>query len=82
MKKKLLLVAAAMMLLTVACTKEKNCRCAVLGTQTVRIVTISKGDCHSLSFARYYDILDNLHIDTLVCTDYPFEADSLVVYND
>jgi len=82
MKKILFLVAAATLLLTAACSKEKNCRCAVLGTQTVRIITISSGDCRKITYARYHDVLDTLHVDTLVCTDYPFEADSIVVYND
>jgi hypothetical protein len=81
MKKGILLLAAATALLAVSCAKEKNCRCAVTNTQTVRIITIKKGDCHDFTYANYRDILDNLHVDTLVCTDYPFEADSLIVYN-
>ncbi|MBR1835022.1 MAG: hypothetical protein IJ785_05915 [Bacteroidales bacterium] len=80
MKKRILFGAVTLLLLTASCTKEKHCRCAVLNSQTVRIITITKGDCHNFTTATYRDILDQLHIDTLVCTDYPFEADSLIVY--
>ncbi len=81
MKKKLLFIAIATMLLTVSCVKEKHCRCAVLKSQTVRIVTIKSGSCNSLNQIRYRNDLDTLFTDTVVCTDYPFEADSMIVYN-
>ena len=80
MKKKLLLLAVATMLLAVSCVKEKNCRCAVLKRQTVRIITLKSGSCNSLNHVSYRDELDTLFTDTIVCTDYPFEADSLIEY--
>lgn len=81
MKKKLLFIAVATMLLSVSCVKEKNCRCAVLKSQTVRIITLKSGSCNSLNQVRYRDDLDTMFTDTVVCTDYPFEADSLIEYH-
>lgn len=80
MKKSILLPAAAILLLAASCAKEKHCRCAVLGSQAVRIITIKSANCHDINYVSYYDELDTLHVDSLVCTDYPFEADSLVEY--
>ena len=80
MKKRILFGAVALVLLTASCTKEKHCRCAVLSSQQVRIISITQGNCHDFTTASYRDILDQLHVDTLVCTDYPFEADSMSVY--
>lgn len=77
--KKVLFLTAAALLLCSACTKEKNCRCSVLGRQDVRIITIKGGQCGLLNYASYRDELDTLHIDSVVCTDYPFAADSLIV---
>lgn len=82
MKKTILLLATAMLLLTASCAKEKHCRCAVLGSQAVRIITIKSANCHDINYVSYFDELDTLHVDSLVCTDYPFEADSLIVYTD
>lgn len=70
-----------MLLLTASCAKEKHCRCAVLGSQAVRVITIKSAHCHDINYVSYYDELDTLHVDSLVCTDYPFEADSLIVYS-
>lgn len=67
------------MMLCASCVKEKSCRCAVLGRQDVRIVTIKRGDCSKLNFASYKDDLDTVHVDSILCTDYPFAADSLIV---
>ena len=79
MKKLLLVVAVALAVLAVACSKEKSCRCSVVGKQSVRIVNIKSGDCSSLNTASYYDRLDTVHVDSILCTDYPFGADSLIV---
>lgn len=79
MKKVLLLTGVAALLLCSACTKEKNCRCSVLGRQNVRIVTIKGGSCSQLNYASYQDELDTTHIDKMLCTDYPFDADSLII---
>lgn len=81
MKKKMLFLAVTTLLLLASCVKEKNCRCAVLKSQTVRIITLKSGSCNSLNYVSYRDELDTLFIDTVVCTDYPFEADSLVEYH-
>ena len=79
MKKILIPFAAAALLLCVSCNKEKNCRCAVVGSQTVRIITITSGKCSQLNHASYHDALDTVHTEFILCTDYPFEADSLIV---
>ena len=79
MKKFLPLLGAALLLLCISCNKEKNCRCTVVGSQIVRIVTITSGSCSQLNYASYHDALDTLHTDYILCTDYPFEADSLIV---
>lgn len=81
MKKGILLVAVALIALCSACNKEKHCRCAVLGNQTVRIITVKNNtSCEKINNASYYDDLDTLHIDSLLCIDYPFDADSTIVY--
>ena len=80
MKKKLLLLAVATMLLAVSCVKEKNCRCSIIGTQSTRIITIKHGSCSQLNHVTYFDALDSSHVDNIVCTDYPFEADTNIVY--
>lgn len=77
--KKVLFLTAAALLLCSACTKEKNCRCSVLGRQDVRIITIKGGKCSQLNYASFHDELDTLHVDSILCTDYPFDADSLIV---
>ena len=41
MKKALLLLAVAMLTLTVSCKKEKNCRCAAMGTQNENYLDIT-----------------------------------------
>lgn len=74
------LLAVGCLLLAVGCTKEKNCRCTVRGTATVRIVKIEKGSCNDLSILQYHTTLDSLKVDSLLCTDYPFDIDS--VYNE
>jgi hypothetical protein len=79
MKKILFLIGAAALVLCVSCNKEKQCRCAVVGTQTVRIITITSGRCDQIHHASQHDALDTLHTDYLLCTDYPFAGDSLIV---
>ena len=81
MKKFLFLLGAAALMLCVSCKKEKNCRCSVVGSQSVRIISINSGSCDQIHYASYHDALDTLHTDYLLCTDYPFEADSLIVNN-
>lgn len=79
MKKVLLLIAVALVVLCTACVKEKNCRCSVMGTQNVRIITIKGGDCNKINYVTYYDELDSTFVDHVVCTDYPFDADTAIV---
>lgn len=79
MKKILIITGAAIVMLCASCVKEKNCRCSVLGKQDVRIITIERGDCSKINYASYTDDLDTVHVDSVLCTDYPFSADSLVV---
>ena len=79
MKKVLILAGVAVALQAVACNKEKSCRCSVLGQQSVRIITIKSGSCEKLNAAGYFDALDTLHREDILCTDYAFQADSLIV---
>lgn len=79
MKKIMFLLAAALLVLCASCSKQKNCRCAVMGSQTVRIITIDKGSCSKINYVTYYNELDSSFTDHVVCTDYPFEADSAIV---
>lgn len=78
-KLKLLAAAAVVLLLAVGCTKEKSCRCSVRGTSKVRVVKINSGRCDQLSKLEYHTELDSLKVDSLVCTDYVFDIDS--IYN-
>lgn len=78
MKKYLFLIGAALLVLCTSCAKEKNCRCSVIHKNTVRIITIKKGNCKDLNYASYHDALDTLHVDSILCTDYPFDLDSLL----
>ncbi|MBQ9864348.1 MAG: hypothetical protein IJM33_03310 [Bacteroidales bacterium] len=78
MKKVLFLSAIAALALCTSCNKEKNCRCTVVGTPIVRVVSINSGSCDNISHASYHDDLDTLHTEYILCTDYNFEADSLI----
>jgi len=79
MKKFLILMGVSVLMLCASCKKEKSCRCTVVGTQRVRIVNITSGTCSQIGHASYADDLDTIHTDYLLCTDYPFGADSLIV---
>lgn len=79
MKKKIALLVAALALLAVGCSKEKTCRCSVLHSSKVRVITIKGGNCEDIKIFRYHDQLDSLKIDSLLCTDFEFDIDS--IYN-
>lgn len=81
MKKKAILCLAAVALLAAGCSKQKTCRCSVLGESTVRIVKIERGECNQLHTYNYHNDLDTLIVDSLVCTDFEFEIDS-IYYNE
>lgn len=76
MKKTLLTAVALLMLLAVtSCGKVRQCRCAVLGAQTVRVYTIDKGTCEDLRYV-LYDLDPVLYpdlTDSVLCTDFDFE---------
>lgn len=78
MKKKYLLLGLAALLTigAVSCGKDKKCRCAVLHSSKVRIITITKGNCEDLKLFRYHTALDSLKVDSLLCTDYEFKIDA------
>ena len=82
MKKKYLFFAmlAVGMLLAWSCSKEKTCRCSVLHSSKVRVITIQSGNCEDIKLFRYHTSLDSLKVDSLLCTDYEFAIDS--IYND
>lgn len=76
MKPKLIILAAAALVLSVTgCSKQKSCRCSVLNSSTIRIVTIESGECEQLKEFRYHTMLDSLRVDSLLCTDFEFEID-------
>ena len=66
-------------MLVMACSKEKTCRCSVLHSQKVRIIKINSGNCEDIKIFRYHTDLDSLKVDSLLCTDYEFDIDS--IYN-
>ena len=76
MKKVALLIGAVAVLLAFAsCTKERTCRCSVLGGQTIRVFKIDKGSCYDL-YSILYDQDPVLYpdiTDSLLCTDFDFE---------
>lgn len=52
-----------------SCKKVKNCRCAVKGSQSVRMIEIGKGSCEDLNYVLYNDPvhLRDTACDTLLC---------------
>ena len=80
MKKKAILCLAALALLAVGCSKQKTCRCSVIGSSVVRIINIDRGECNQLLTYNYHTSLDSARVDSLVCTDYEFDIDTL--FND
>lgn len=77
MKKNAILCLAVLSLLAVGCSKQKTCRCSVIGSSTVRIVKIDGGECEQLRLYTYPDVYDTLLVDSLLCTDYEFSIDSI-----
>ncbi len=74
-------IMGAFLLLSMAgCSKQKTCRCSVLGSQNVRIIKIEHGECDQIRLLRYHDMYDSLKVDSLLCTDYEFAIDS--IFND
>ena len=59
----------AFALLCTGCNKEKNCRCAVKGSQHVRVMTIERGSCEDLNYVEYQDPvhITSLNTDTILC---------------
>ncbi len=79
MKKKLLVVGllGLMGLMGLSgCSKEKTCRCSVVGSPTVRIIKIDGGNCEDIKTLSYHTPLDQLVVEELLCTDYEFKIDS------
>ena len=80
-KKVIVPLAALAVLSATACgSKEKTCRCSVLGSNTVRIIKINGGECEDLQVYHWHTDVDSLMVDSLLCTDYEFRIDS--VYNN
>lgn len=78
MKKKYLLfgLAGALAVGVTGCSKEKKCRCSVLHSEKVRIITIDGGNCEDIQLLSYHTPLDVLVVDSLLCTDHEFNIDS------
>ncbi|MGX8713654.1 MAG: hypothetical protein ACSW8I_08260 [bacterium] len=79
--KKYLFIGAALLLVagTVACSKDRTCRCSVLHSEKVRVIKISSGTCEDIRVFTYHNELDTLKVDSLLCTDYEFDIDA--IYN-
>lgn len=77
--KKIFLLAGVLSLLCLAsCSKEKTCRCSVLHNQDIRMIQIDKGDCRDVRFIFYdRDILHTDLTDSVLCTDFHFQSDTL-----
>ena len=83
MKRKLFLfslILVAVSLLAVGCSKQKTCRCSVIGSSMVRIIKIEHGECNQLLTYNWHTSLDSARVDSLVCTDYEFAID--ILFND
>lgn len=72
-----LLATLTVALAATGCSKQKTCRCSVMGRMEVRIVKIDKGSCEAIKTYHYHDALDSLKMDSLLCTDYEFMIDSI-----
>lgn len=69
------LLCVALMALT-GCNKQKICRCAVLHSQTIRLVELDGGDCRDIRFVYYdEDELNPNMTDSVLCTDHEFSND-------
>ena len=78
MKKKVLFLTTVAALVALAgCSKEKTCRCSVLGSSTVRVIKIESGNCEDIKEFHYHDNLDSLLVDSLLCTGHEFAIDSV-----
>lgn len=77
MKKTLLLPLCALALLATGCSKQKTCRCAVIGSSVVRIIKIDHGECEQLHTFNHHNSLDTLVVDSLLCTDFEFDIDTI-----
>ena len=77
MKKILLFCGVvAFVALLSSCGKERECRCAVRGEPTIRIIRISKGNCEDL-YSYLFDRDPVLYpdiMDSILCTDFDFES--------
>ena len=76
-------------LVTVGCTKSVNCRCAVKGSNDVRVVSVNEfSDCRDIYYIQFNASPlpeDQNLVDSVVCTDYPFDVlvvDSMVTFSD
>ena len=72
----LVLAIVAFTLVSVSCKKERTCRCSVLGDQTIRLITIDKGDCRDIRYVLYDKdpVLYPDRTDSVLCTDFDFDA--------
>lgn len=68
--KTLILVSFLGALLFCACGKDKKCRCAVPGSQSVHVLKIEKGNCIDLATYKYLDQYGQTNTDSLYCVEY------------
>lgn len=75
MKKLAIILGLVVLCSMTSCKKEKQCRCAVRHGQTIRLITIDKGDCSDIRFLFYdKDIIHPDITDSVVCTDFKFAS--------
>lgn len=66
--------AIAMLALSVSCSKERTCTCAVRGELYKRTIKIDKGTCEDLRYVLYdlHRVTSRDVTDSILCTDFDF----------
>lgn len=82
MKKVALILGVMGVIILSSCNKERVCRCSVANSQTIRLIQVDNIKCEDLHFV-YYDRngglipSDQNLTDSVLCTDYKFESDTI-----
>ena len=73
MKKILMYCVGVLAVVSVtSCSKERECRCAVMGETYERVIKIDKGTCEQLRYVLYdlHSVTSHDVTDSVLCTDY------------